>query len=139
MKFAQLELADRVEFTRSVMHILDDWGLSASEQIGLLALPAGTRTRALRRYREDTPFPDSDAVMERIDHIVGIYDALRTSYPHNPQMGTYYMQKPHRRFDGRAPLQAMLEDGLDGLVAVRCHFDCAYDWHLDRTRGAAAH
>ncbi|KPK37331.1 MAG: hypothetical protein AMJ69_11880 [Gammaproteobacteria bacterium SG8_47] len=139
MKFAQLSLAERVEVTRSVMFILDGWGLGAADQISVLALPAGTRTRALRRYREDTPLPDTDAVMERVDHIVGIYDALRTSYPHNPQMGTYYMQRPHRRFDDRAPLQAIVEDGLDGLVAVRCHFDCAYDWHLDGLRGSASH
>jgi len=27
-------------------------------------------------------------------------------------------------------LNCMLQDGLDGIVAVRVHLDCAYDWEI---------
>jgi hypothetical protein len=38
-------------------------------------------------------------------------------------------RRNNHRFDNRTPLVAMLEDGLDGIMAVRMHLDCAYDWH----------
>ena len=31
----------------------------------------------------------------------------------------------------RTPLATMLEDGLQGIIAVRKHLDCAYDWYVD--------
>ncbi|UCE88464.1 MAG: DUF2384 domain-containing protein [Pseudomonadota bacterium] len=118
---------DRVALTRAIMHILDGWGLDAAEQMAILSLPKGTPSRALRRYRDNTPFPEDAGVMERIEHLVGIADALRTSYPHNPQMGAYWVNQPNRRFDDRTPRTIMTAGGLSGIVAVRSHLDCAFD------------
>ena len=119
---------DRAALARSIMSILDKWGLSASEQVRLLNLPDKTPTRMLRRYRDDTPLPDTKEVNERVEHIVGIADALRTSYPHNPSMGLVWMKQKNKRFQRRAPVSVMVEDGLDGIVAVRSHLDCSFDW-----------
>ena len=119
---------DRAALARGIMSILDKWGLSASEQVELLNLPDKTPTRMLRRYRDDTPFPDIQEVNERLEHIIGIADALRTSYPHNPSMGLVWMKQKNKRFQRRAPVRVMVEDGLDGIVAVRAHLDCAFDW-----------
>ena len=119
---------DRAALARSIMSILDKWGLSASEQVRLLNLPDKTPTRMLRRYRDDTPLPDTKEVNERVEHIVGIADALRTSYPHNPSMGLVWMKQKNKRFQRRAPVSVMVEDGLDGIVTVRSHLDCAFDW-----------
>ena len=82
----------------------------------------------LRRYRDDTPLPDTREVNERVEHIIGIADALRTSYPHNPSMGLVWMKQKNKRFKRRAPVIVMVEDGLDGIVAVRSHLDCSFDW-----------
>lgn len=125
---------DQLALTRAVMGILDDWGLSAEAQMLLLNLPKGTPTRALRKYREHSPFPDDLAVMQRLEQIIGIADALRTSYPHNPAMGTVWLQKHNNRFQDRAPLAVMVDDGMEGLLAVRVHLDCSYDWHLDNQK-----
>lgn len=123
-----LNQEERAALARGIMSILDKWGLSASEQVTLLNLPEKTPTRMLRRYRDDTPFPDIREVNERIEHIIGIADALRTSYPHNPSMGLVWMKQRNKRFQRRAPVTVMVEDGLDGIVAVRSHLDCAFDW-----------
>jgi hypothetical protein len=125
-----MNLEDRVAFTRAIVHLLDSWGVNAADQVVLLALPAGTRPGAIRQFRQSTPFPEDAGVMERIEHLVGIADALRTSYPHNAYMGSIWMNKVNHRFDNRTPLTAMLEDGLSGVIAVRTHLDCAYDWHI---------
>ena len=119
---------DRAALARGIMSILDKWGLCASDQVSLLNLPVKTPTRMLRRYRDDTPLPDTREVNERIEHIIGIADALRTSYPHNPSMGLVWMKQKNKRFQRRAPVSVMVEDGLDGIVAVRSHLDCAFDW-----------
>ncbi|MCG6934577.1 MAG: DUF2384 domain-containing protein [Proteobacteria bacterium] len=119
---------ERAALARAVMTILDNWGLNAAQQVTLLNLPDKTPTRMLRRYRDDTPLPDTREVNERVEHIIGIVDALRTTYPHNPSMGQVWMKQKNKRFSRRAPVHVMVEDGLDGLVAVRSHLDCAYDW-----------
>ena len=126
----KISLEDRVTLTRAIIGLLDSWGVKAADQIELLALPEGTRPGSIRQFRQSTPFPEGSNIMERIEHFIGIADALRTSYPHNEQMGSIWMNKINHRFDHRTPIAAMIEDGLGGIIAVRTHLDCAYDWHL---------
>jgi len=113
-----------------IVALLDDWGVNAGDQLALLALPEGTRAGAIRQHRQGAPFPEDAAVAERIEHLTGIADALRTTYPRNARMGAIWMNTVNYRFDNRTPLAAMLADGLNGLLAVRVHLDCAYDWNL---------
>ena len=88
------------------------------------------RTRKLERYRQDEPFPDTDIINEHLIHLVGIADALRTSYPRNIEMSTLWLQKPHRRFSDQRPLAVMINKGLQGLIQVRAHLDCSFAWGL---------
>ena len=120
---------EQITLTTNIMGILDGWGMSSAEIISLLALPDKTPTRALRRYRENTPFPVSAEVEERIEHILGITDALRTSYPHNPQMGKIWIRQRSKKLKNQIPLQIIIENGLEGIVEIRQHLDCSYDWH----------
>lgn len=121
----------RILLTRAVMAVLDSWGVNANDCIRILALPEKTPGRMLRRYRDDTPFPNSDELNERVDHLVGIAEALRTTYPRNEQMGSRWMVRPHRRFNKKSPLSVIINDGLAGLINVRIHLDCAYSWELN--------
>lgn len=126
----KMNLEDRIALTRAVVGLLDSWGANAAQQVALLALPHETRPGAIRQFRQGTPFPENAQVMERIEHLIGIADALRTSYPHSAHMGNIWMNRTNHRFDDRTPLAAMLEDGLAGIIAVRTHLDCAYDWNI---------
>ena len=119
----------QVALTVRIMEILDGWGMSAAEIISLIALPEKTPTRALRRYRENTAFPISPELEERIRHIMGITDALRTSYPHNPNMGKMWIRQRSKKLNNQIPLQIIIENGLEGIVEIRKHLDCSYDWH----------
>ena len=116
--------------TQKVMSSLDEWGLSAAEQLIVLDLPEGTRTRKLRSYHDDTPFPETEEVKFRVIRILGIIDALRTTYPKNLLMGKRWMKTPHRRFQSKTPIQKMLEDGSEGVTAVLAELDCTYAWDL---------
>jgi len=123
---------EKISFTRSIIALLDDWGAKDAEQVLLLGLPDDTRSRQIRSYRQGSSiFPEDDSRLnEFVDHLLGIADALRTSNPCNESAGAMWMNRVNNRFKDRTPLNAMLEDGINGIVAVRIHLDCAYDWHI---------
>ncbi len=127
----EMSADDYSSLTKLIMVILDEWGLTAAEQLKVLNLPEKTPTRNLRKYRNGQAFPKTADVFERLEHIVGIFEALRTSYPHNKQMVKIWMNKCNRHFVTRPPLVVIAEDGLPGLIKVRAHLDCTFDWFSD--------
>jgi Antitoxin Xre/MbcA/ParS C-terminal toxin-binding domain len=120
--------------TQKVMNALDEWGLNGDQILAVLDFPKTERSRHLAKYRKDTPFPDDENVICRVKFLLGIIDALRTTYPRNLQMGARWMAAPHVRLKNRCPLQAMLEDGETGVVAVLSELDCAYAWELSGSK-----
>lgn len=125
---ATLSADERLELGRMAINTLDEWGLKASDQASILALPKGTPTRMLRRYVDDTPLPDDPDVLKHVEHLLGIADALRTTFPRNASIGLHWMKQPCKRLRRRRPLEIILEDGLSGLITVRTHLDCAFAW-----------
>ena len=132
-----LSAAQRLDITRGIMHMLDEWGLSARDMIALLDLPEGVRARNIARFRDDTPFPDEPQVMQRVEYLLRISDALRTYFPRNPEMRSIWMRRANRQFGRKAPLAAMVEGGESGLISVLSHLDCTYAW--DRTGSKATY
>ena len=122
-------LQNQAEITRHIMRVLDEWELPGKEIIKLLELPNKVRLRNLDRYRDGEAFPESQATLERIEHVAGIADALRTSFPRNAHMGILWMHTPHRRFQNQPPLTILLKQGLNGLRMVRSELDCAFSWN----------
>ena len=125
---AGLSEADRTELGRMVVNTMEDWGIKGSDQVVILALPGGTSPRVLRRYQEETPLPDNPDVLKRVEHLLGIADALRTTFPRNARIGVLWLQQPCKRLRRRRPLDIMIEDGLSGLITVRTHLDCSFAW-----------
>ena len=119
----------RVEFTNQMMKLLDSWGTSGEDKIVLLGLPSDVRTRKLERYRKDEAFPDTDTVNQHLEHLIGIADALRTSFPRNVEMCAAWLKQPHKRFDNKTPISVMTSKGLTGLIQVRAHLDCSFAWN----------
>ena len=134
LNLRELSEEQRVELSRAIVELLDRWGVDGRDQVSLLGLPEGTPPRALRRYRENMALPNSPDINERIDHLLGIADALRTSNPRNESADVIWLHSVNYRFDDRMPIDAMVQDGLAGLLAVRTHLDCAYDWNLSGSR-----
>lgn len=132
----ELTESQRMSATLKIMAAVDEWGLTGDQILAVLDLPEGQRSRHLQKYRDNTPLPDTDEVNVRIASLLGIIDALRTSYPRNVKMGARWMNLPHRRFQKRTPVRTMLEDGSEGVIAVLSELDCAYAWELSgSTRG----
>jgi len=125
---------ERLELGRIVINVLDDWGFKGSDQVTILALPEGTPARKLHRYQEDTPLPDDPVVLKRVEHLLGIADALRTTFPRNSSVGLLWLKQPCKRLRRRRPFEIMVEDGLDGLITVRTHLDCSFAWRESERR-----
>jgi len=128
VQLSALNQEEKGQLASMVIELLDQWAVDTEGQILVLSLPEKTPLRAIRKYRKCTPFPESDQIMERVEHIIGIAEALRTTYPRNSQMGSQWMNKPHKRFDGKTPVQLMVEGGLKGVIQVRSQLDCAFAW-----------
>jgi hypothetical protein len=128
---------DRITITQLILDVLENWRVAPADQINLLGLPEETKPRAMKRYRDGTTaLPDESDIWLRVQQLAGIADALRTSYPRNPQYGSIWMHRANTRFGDRSPLASMLEDGLDGMIAIHMHLDCSYDWFVDDRRAA---
>lgn len=120
-----------VELTIAVMHALDDWKLDGEHILSVMALPKDIKIRHLAQFRKSRAFPDIPEVNERLRHVLGIIDALSTSYPTNPRMSLFWMTRTSKKFDDRSPIQVIVEDDLEGLITIRKHLDCSYDWFGD--------
>lgn len=123
-----LSLEDRIAITHGVMHLFDNWGLQAEEAMALLELEG--KPRQFSRYRYDTPFPEDAKLMRRIEYLIRIDAALRTTYPTNPSMGKRWLRQTNRHFRQQTPLATMLDNGETGLVKVLCQLDCTFAWDL---------
>jgi hypothetical protein len=119
---------DRLELGRMVINTLEEWGISTADQVAMLALSDIVSGTSLQCYQDDTPLPDDPDVLIRVEHLLGIADALRTTFPRNHQIGVHWLQQPCKRLRRRRPMDIMLQDGLSGLITVRTHLDCSFAW-----------
>jgi len=118
--------------TQGVMTYLDSWALSTEEIITILGLQELIKTRQLQGFRTGARvFPESSEILIRVDHIIGIADGLRTTYPLSDQMRQIWLTKPHRRFQRNTPLSVMLNDASpNGLLKIRMEVDCNYAYAI---------
>ena len=129
----KLTREEKIELTLLIMNMLDEWGVSNQNKVTLLSLNGIVKSRAIGRYYNGEPLPDEPAVFERIDHLLGIADALRTSYPLNGYMAAYWLNQKNNRFDNMTPLNYMLDGDGQNVIAVRAHLDCGWDWNRNES------
>lgn len=124
--------ADKQSITQGIMSIFDEWNISADQIFSILGLSKEGKKRHMQGYRMgERAFPQSDELLTRIDHIIGIADALRTTFPFSDKMRLLWLRKPHRRFKKNTPLNVILTDDTpNGLLKVRMEVDCAYGYTI---------
>lgn len=117
--------------TRQVLQQLEHWELSPEQAVVLLGLTNEIKPRQLQSYRTGLKvLAQTPEHLERMGHIIGIGEALRTTYPFSVAMQMKWLHQVHRRFAGKTPLEIMLQEGLDGLLKVRVELDCSYGYAL---------
>jgi len=131
-QYSDLTTEELKQLTQGIMACLDAWELTPQEIVSILDLANQVKARQLQSFRQgDQAFPESKQLITRIDHLIGIADALRTTYPFSEQMQLMWLRKPHRRFQRQSPLAVMLEDETpNGLLKVRMEVDCNYGYAI---------
>jgi hypothetical protein len=119
-------MTDRLAITQGTMNLFESWGLHTEEMMALLNLQG--KARHFAQYRYNKPFPDEPGLMRRIEYLVRIDEALRTTYPTNPTMGKRWLRQRNHKFNRLSPLAMMLGDGERGLVYVLSRLDCTFAW-----------
>ena len=124
--------------TQGVMTYLDSWEFTNEQILTVLGLEDKIKARQLQAFRNGSQnFETSEILMSRVDHIIGIADALRTQFPYSEQMRLMWFQKPHRRFGKQTPLQIMMDNqSTDGLLKVRMEVDCNYAYAISEAMRA---
>ena len=123
----ELAQAEMQMLTQSVIQYLDEWKLSPSEIIKLLGVDGLVPLRQFQLYRKgEKALPQTPEVMARLEHLIGIADALRTTYPFSHQMRQIWLRQPHRRFEQHSPRDVIHAQGIEGMVQVRADIDCSY-------------
>lgn len=131
-KYSEYGKDELLQLTQGVMEYLDGWQLSAEQMLAILGLEGTVKKRNLQSFRMgEKSFPETDDIMERLDHVIGIADALRTTFPFSDKMRLMWLRKPHRRFKRNTPLSViMADDSTNGLLKVRMEVDCAYGYAI---------
>lgn len=130
----EMPAEDWLTLTKATMQVMDSWNLRAEEMRDILGLPEDTRVRSFQKYRSHEAFPVGDDIDKRIDYLLRIAGALRTTYPANPSAGGKWLRQKHRRM-GCAPLSLMVNDGENGLVSVLAELDATFCWDLSGSQG----
>ena len=127
-KLEELSDKDKIEISSSLMAIFEDWKLSDKEQINLLALPQSFKTCHLYSYHNgDKVFHYTSYILARAEALIGIYNALGTTYPTHRAYGTIWLKRPVKKFNHKTPLELMLSGDV-GIKRVWHFLDCTQSW-----------
>jgi uncharacterized protein (DUF2384 family) len=97
------------------------WGLTVEEGAALLGISARTSHRWFREQRPDQLRPDT---LERISHLIGIWENLAAVFGQG-EPATTWLKLSNSDFGGQPPLQRMLHGNVQDLVFVRNYLDRA--------------
>ncbi len=122
-----LSTQDKSSITINIMQILENWKLSDAEQLHLLNQDE-IKSRHLYQYRKGDKVFEFDAdFINRSKMILGIHDALGTTYPTNKDYGPIWLRRAQKKFKGKQPIELMLS-GTAGMKRVWYFLDCTQSW-----------
>jgi Protein of unknown function (DUF2384) len=102
---------------RTFFNVAAAWGLSVTQQRGLLGWPASS---TYHKYKAGQLGALPYDMLERISLVLGIYKALHILYP-QAELADRWLRLANQNpmFGGKPPLELMIDGGIDGLYRVR--------------------
>jgi hypothetical protein len=110
---------------RTFLAIAERYGIPTRDRIALLGEPSNsTYHEWVKKARGDVALTLPLDTLTRISGLLGIHKALGILFPVEAEAMTW-LKGPHRGelFGGQAPLEIMIEGGLDGILTVRRYLD----------------
>lgn len=96
------------------------WGINRAQIARLLAVPE----RTLRAWHARPPARLDAVVLERISHLIAIYDGLHRLFGDDPYADRW-PHEPNAAFAATAPLTLLLTGTFTNLVTLRLSIDQA--------------
>lgn len=114
---------ERARLTHAVLMAMHRWDLDREVQLALIGLPEGTRPRVLKRFQDGEPLPPDGRILERVQYLLQIEQALTSLFPHNPVLGNLWVTTPSPSFGGRSPVEMMLAEGVPAMKELLDQLD----------------
>jgi len=109
----------------AVAAVAERWGIQKTDRYRLIGVPESTANHwfgLLQRGKLDDREPLKPALLERISHVVSIYDLLHRLIKGDE--ADRWMHQPNAACGGQCPRELVLSGRSDDLLRVR--------WYLDR-------
>jgi uncharacterized protein (DUF2384 family) len=106
---------------KAVERVTERWHLRRQDLPALL----GSKPRTVRSWYENTPSALDQDVLERIGHLVGIYDALHTIFG-DSDYADRWIHEPNLAFGEKKPADLMLSGSFTALVDVHRYLQHAF-------------
>ena len=115
------ELSQANVALRAFFRIAELWKLTTTEQRALLGI---ARQSALGRWRTAPPTTLSQETLERISHVLAIYEALQILLP-EAGPADRWIKHPNEGplFSGKPAMARLMSGQLDDLVVVRRYLE----------------
>jgi len=118
----------QTDLIKTVLETLTNWDVKPQDQITLLGLPKDTKPRTLGRFRVGALLPQADDFLQRAHYILSIQNAVNSIFPHNAAAANYWVTTPNGYFGGKSPLEAMLNNDIEGMKYVVDHLNGVDGW-----------
>lgn len=108
----------RRRLTKVIIRLFDEWELKTTEQLILLGLRE-TSCNLLQNYRNlKNIIPYDHDQLERVGLLLNIYKNIYDLYPENENLRKNWVKRANKFFNGKRPLDIMLEKGLSGMADI---------------------
>jgi uncharacterized protein (DUF2384 family) len=114
---------EKVALTRTVLDVLERWGVGREDQCRLLGLHKQGAARRLRHYRLGHPLPEEGDVWTRVALLLRLATSIGQLFPHSAPSADLWVTTPRAKFGHKTPLQLMLADGVEGIARVQRSLD----------------
>jgi uncharacterized protein (DUF2384 family) len=104
---------------RAVIRLFGKWNVSDAEAREILG---GLAARTYARWKTGEPGRIDRDLATRLSLLMGIHKGLRYLFS-DSERGYAWVKKPNRAFDGRTPVEIMVQGDIFSLVRVRSWLD----------------
>lgn len=114
------KVVDAGMITPMLMSLFDLWHFTSLEKLSALGLSESNRS-VLSKYSRGGSISSSRDSKDRAGILLDIHKNLGQLFPENPEQRYTWMKTRNKAFDGRTPIETVVEMGFPGLLFVNSY------------------
>jgi hypothetical protein len=117
---------NRAKLAVLIMNLFEKWQLKNLHRLSLLGLSENSKPALYKYKKGESPLPVSRDTLDRVGMLLSIHKSLKMLYPNNPNICYSWVTMKNKMFDGKSPLDVMINEGFAGVMRVY--------WYLNNMR-----